>query len=117
MSDVDREIAEKVMGWKTIDDQYYERKNGSWTFTGYGKFNGLTDNFNPSTNIPDVFLVVRHLRDKGWSLKIHPSEGARFCPVALRDSPPTDYFCVDIFGYEKAISLAALQAINNQSKD
>lgn len=98
MSDIDRQVAEQVMGWK-------QRANTMACYDEDG------DDFLPSDNISDAWLVVEKMRNIGWQLELDVQEGAYFVPVVIRDRINTRAFCTDIYTYPEAISRAALEAV------
>lgn len=62
MTDINREVAEKVMGWKRdiISGLWFENDHTIARFK----------EFNPPTNISDAWLVVERMRELGFTVDI-----------------------------------------------
>ena len=80
LREIDRLVAEKVMGWKLrkyFEDDCYI--TDEWVTDIEDKFgNGVividVDKFNPSTNIQDSWQVVEELIDRGYDFNLWRSE-------------------------------------------
>lgn len=64
-SDIDKLVAEKVMGWAVID-----YKNIGVTVVDDGEFPVEIEDFQPSERIEDAWEVVKQLRRKGIQTEI-----------------------------------------------
>jgi len=74
MEDIDREVAEKVMGWNPNEDGDWDTPDGHWC--GY-----YEHEWHPSTSISDAWQVVETI-DDCLHLKEHGAKGiwcAMFC--------------------------------------
>lgn len=64
--EINKEIAEKVMGWKDGKHPHDDFLNSGW---GGGYV------FSPSTDISDAWLVVEKMREKGFWFDLNNGEG------------------------------------------
>lgn len=62
MRDLDRQVAERVMGWKTREQEGHLMVENN---PGCGDL-AWTPHWEPSTSIADAWLVVEAMREKGW---------------------------------------------------
>ena len=114
--DIDRQVAEQVMGWHFGKPDYMSTTN-LYMNEGWHdkdeKFMYSLQDFRPSDFIAYVWLVVEKLREVGWQLELDVQEGAYFVPVAVRNRANTRAFCTAVFTYPEAISRAALEVMND----
>jgi hypothetical protein len=69
MMDIDREVAERVMGWKLYDpsSQFADGlDHSSWTMKDHKLWYKPRNEWRPSTNIAQAFKVVEKLAELGW---------------------------------------------------
>ena len=110
MGDIDKQIAEKVMGgeWESLDAM---TNNNSYK-TGEHEF-ARRINFNPSTNIADAWLVVEKMRELGYSINIEAQQKGKWrCNIILIGNEWTTRIeTADEDTAPMAICLAALSAL------
>jgi hypothetical protein len=73
LREIDRLVAEKVMGWEPV----YDDGDLISFITGYGTLFFSDDDeceWNPSTDIRDAWLVVEELIDRGYDFNLWRSE-------------------------------------------
>ena len=114
VKEIDRQIAEKVMGWRPF---FINKIPASWYKEDIG---GLCElqykdpKWRPSTNIAHAFEVVEKMRDLGWTFAIcnnNVLEGD-YCGEFWNDKHPMD--AGEFMKFDNnpamAICLAALEA-------
>lgn len=77
MKDIDRQVAEKIMGWKASKYPYlsYYDKDGNDII--------LMEDWQPSTNIAHAFEVIDKLIDMGFYIKIFIIDGGHGVEVSI----------------------------------
>ena len=108
MGDIDKQIAEKVMGWSVVevpDDGSYIIKENNFRYPQYP--------FDPSTNISRAWLVVEKMRELGYSINIEAQQKGKWrCNIILIGNEWTTRIeTADEDTAPMAICLAALQAL------
>ena len=68
MEDIDREVAEKVMGWNPNEDGDWDTPDGHWC--GY-----YEHEWHPSTSISDAWQVVEKLNKQGIVISLMDQHG------------------------------------------
>lgn len=108
--DIDRQIAEKVMGWE-LRPLY---GLGWWNKSDTGKLMQIRNIFNPSTDITHAFEVVRKMKKKNYCFTL-----ADYSPISklweaefINDNNGKSFISTTNTP-EMAICLAALKAIND----
>lgn len=124
MTDIDREVAEKVMGWVlykvTVKDLTTVKPlSNEWcvpdekTKGMVGEVIAYEDNFHPSTNISDAWLVVERMRELGYGLWLAGEETKGFgFHCKFHDGDKTVDADADTATF--AIVLAALKCVENE---
>ncbi len=100
MGDIDKETAEKVMGWK-VDDLGTFDKNGVWE---------NIDDWLPSTNIEHAMEVEAEMFKRGFVIMIDHEIGGQFEVSFFAGDCSKPDAVADIL--PEAICKAALKAIN-----
>ena len=109
---IDREIAEKVMGWKTINE-FINIPSECWVASYYYREKLIEDatTWSPSTDIEQAFEVVEKMRERSYLFSLW-NRGIYYCSfwsesgcelVRTSDKTPAMAIC-------KA-TLAALKAV------
>lgn len=112
--EIDRFIAEKVMGWKL--EQYFE--DGCYITDEWrakeNKFVCDIENFKPSTNIQDAWIVVEKLREQNIFTDIRMTSNGKY-EVSMYELYDQDFEWLAIGVSDRnvslAICLAALKAV------
>ena len=78
MTDIDRQVAEQVMGWKKGMYTYYMNPDASAWLDSEGNLAKFTWKFNPSEKIEDAWLVVERMRELGYWWESHYSDNGWF---------------------------------------
>ena len=113
--DLDRAIAEEVMGWKSEIDPTGGVPYEIWTSPD-GSVVKVADDWVPSEFMNDAFSVVEKMKKKGWGfvLSTHDDDG-RYCAMFNSVKPH-----VEVEHSHKssaiAICLAALEAVREAKK-
>lgn len=116
--DIDRQIAEKVMGWNYEQGSPYRGERAMWCTPmtdekrcGLGQ--KFVDGWKPSTNIAHAFEVVERMKDK-WTFAICNNNVKHdYCAEFWNDLHPMDKgeFMQFADTPAMAICLAALEAV------
>ena len=122
---IDKQIAEKVMGWKYFSHQDYACDTGAilpfvsddcgerslCVFTQVSPYE--SSKFNPSINIADAWLVVEKMRELGYSINIEAQQKGKWrCNIILIGNEWTTRIeTADEDAAPMAICLAALSAL------
>ena len=105
--ELDRLIAEKVMGWRASSSGLNERGSPPDCWWD-GERNRLQAKWSPSTNIAHAWEVVKKLRN----IMVGPWGNSRWAVCAIQDG---DWDCCDWFSVADtaphAICLAALKSV------
>ena len=120
--EIDRKMAEKVMGWTVAANVYDEGSSGLWLYNG--KPSGETvvkkfADFKPSTNITHTLEVVGKMREKGFFLILNDTGCQYRCAFSSHENKAWEVFINkppnDLYVWEAtpqlAICLAALEAV------
>ena len=70
MTDINRQVAEQVMGFEYTLHFYSKSNDDAWSWYKDGRFYLEESDFNPSENISDAWLVVEKMRELKWDFEL-----------------------------------------------
>lgn len=117
MTDIDREVAEKVMGWEVLEEKAdkiaYATVRRDYTKNGADVCGSIMRFFTPSTDISDAWLVVERMLSfdtggAGWEFYLH-NDTAWCCGFIRPDAQGGEVDKIE--SAPLAICLAALKAL------
>ena len=73
MTDLNREIAEKVMQWHTIMEPQWPYLNKDGNYIGFSKYG--KNAWRPSADPTQAFMVVERMRELGWEFQLNIGDG------------------------------------------
>ena len=104
-NDIDRQVAERVMGWKTKDVFF------GWMRVGEGQAYCNSIYWHPTSNIEQAMMVVDRMRGLGYRVKIESTKdewNITFIPKGVSDCQAGWVECETM---QEAICQAALAAL------
>ena len=105
---MDREVAERVMGW------HLEFREGlgriAWSSPD-NSYEAYPDDWLPSTDIKAAFQVVEKMGEKGWKLGIKPFVVSGYSVFFRRESELVSSTCAKLSELPEAICKAAIAAL------
>ena len=113
LDQIDREIAEKVMGWHEIMEPAWPYVTVEGKYPGYSKYgNNLLPKWHPTRNIGQAFVA---LESTGKDYLIGKKGELYFCEIRERTYPvPMDSIYQEAAILPEAICRAALQAVEEE---
>ena len=108
MSDIDKQIAEKVMWWDFSLPGYRDKED---------VLIQTENSFKPSTNIADAWLVVEKILELGYSFELDNTLNNWYCEIIYGHNEDMPIHKATASTAPMAICLAALKAleVNNET--